>query len=64
MMGKELDEGKKERERLVAFEKDVLKRREEAAKDGSALSREGLEREIAKVGPLPALGDAELTLCP
>lgn len=46
MMSKELEEGKKERERLLAFEKDVLKKREEG---GGQLGREALQKEIAKV---------------
>jgi beclin 1 len=44
MMSKELDESKKERERLVAFERDVVKRREEGGGNKDALIKE-----IAKV---------------
>lgn len=47
MMGKELEEGKRERERLAAWEREVAKRREEAKETG--MGKEALEREIAKV---------------
>lgn len=50
MMGKELEEGKKERERLAAWEREVQKRREGGAEGGEKVTREGLQREIAKVG--------------
>ncbi|GAA5908235.1 hypothetical protein JCM5296_000420 [Sporobolomyces johnsonii] len=49
LMAKELDEGKKERDRLGAFEKDVAKRRDEAQRDGSVVAREALEKDIAKL---------------
>ncbi|KAM0789553.1 hypothetical protein ACM66B_000364 [Microbotryomycetes sp. NB124-2] len=44
IMSKQLDEAKKERERLMAFEKDVLKRRDE----GQVQTKEQLQKEIAK----------------
>lgn len=49
MMGRELEEGKKERERLAAWEREVQKRREGGAEGGEKVTREGLQREIAKV---------------
>lgn len=49
LMAKELDEGKRERDRLSAFEKDVAKRRNEAKLDGSVVGKEVLEKDIAKV---------------
>lgn len=62
LMNKELDEGKKERERLLAFEKDVLKRRDEATSSAGATAgaspsptRENLLKEIAKVGSTRAI---------
>lgn len=52
IMGKELEDGKKQRDRLMAYEKDVVKRRADPANPG----REVLEKEISKVclkcGPL------------
>lgn len=47
MMNRELEEGKKERERLLAFERDVIRRREEAGQRGE--DRDSVEREIVKV---------------
>ncbi|KAK4054164.1 Vacuolar protein sorting-associated protein atg6 [Microbotryomycetes sp. JL201] len=44
LMSKQLDEAKKERERLLAFEKDVLKRKDE----GQVQTREQSQKEIAK----------------
>lgn len=44
MMGKELDEIKKEKERLVAYERDIAKRREEGV-----VGKDALAKEIAKV---------------
>jgi beclin 1 len=53
-MNKELDEGKKERERLLAFERDVQKRREDSsAVTATTLTRESLLKEIAKVSIIP-----------
>ncbi|ORY89722.1 autophagy protein Apg6-domain-containing protein [Leucosporidium creatinivorum] len=49
MMGRELEEGKKEKERLGAWEREVLKRREGGGEGGAEkVTREGLQREIAK----------------
>lgn len=45
IMGKELEDGKKQRDRLIAYEKDVVKRRADPANPG----REVLEKEILKV---------------
>lgn len=44
MMAKELEESKKEKERLVAFEREVGKRREEGV-----VGKDALAKEIAKV---------------
>ncbi|KAK4054376.1 Vacuolar protein sorting-associated protein atg6 [Microbotryomycetes sp. JL221] len=44
IMAKQLDEGKKERERLLAFEKDFAKRKDE----GLVQTKEALMKEIAK----------------
>lgn len=49
LMQSELEEGKKERDRLIAFEKEAIKKREDAKRDGTELTREGLEKDIAKV---------------
>ncbi|CEQ42289.1 SPOSA6832_04077, partial [Sporobolomyces salmonicolor] len=54
LMAKELDEGKRERDRLSAFEKDVAKRRNEAKLDGSVVGKEVLEKDIAKKDALEA----------
>jgi len=48
-MQSELDEGKKERDRLIVFEKETMKKREDAKRDGNELTKEGLEKDIAKV---------------
>lgn len=68
-MNKELDEGKKERERLLAFEKDVLKRRDEATSSAGATAgaspsstRESLLKEIAKVGSTRTINMSHDTL--
>ncbi|GAA5881413.1 hypothetical protein JCM1840_007561 [Sporobolomyces johnsonii] len=60
LMAKELDEGKKERDRLSAFEKDVAKRRDEAQRDGSVVGREALEKDIAKLKKAEQHAIAEL----
>ena len=44
MMAKELEEGKRDRDRLIGFEREVGKRREEGV-----VGRDVLAREIAKV---------------
>lgn len=44
LMRAELDEGKRERDRLLGFEKEVMRKRTE-----ESVGREGLAREIAKV---------------
>lgn len=44
-MARELEEGRREVERLKGFERDVAKRRE----DGRTGNREEMERDIAKV---------------
>lgn len=49
LMQSELDEGKKERDRLIVFEKETMKKREDAKRDGNELTKEGLEKDIAKV---------------
>ncbi|GAA5935457.1 beclin 1 [Sporobolomyces koalae] len=49
LMQAELDHAKRERDRLIAFEKDVVKKRHDAHQDGTELTREGLERDIAKL---------------
>ncbi|GAA5834439.1 hypothetical protein JCM3766R1_005212 [Sporobolomyces carnicolor] len=49
LMQSELEEGKKERDRLIAFEKEAIKKREDAKRDGTELTREGLEKDIAKL---------------
>lgn len=48
LMGKELEDGKRERDRLIAFERDVVRKREEAGSAGVAGGREALMKEIAK----------------
>ncbi|GAA6042879.1 hypothetical protein JCM8097_007207 [Rhodosporidiobolus ruineniae] len=52
LLGAELEQGKKERDRLVAFEKEVLRRRDEAKRQGQPVgvkAREALEKDIAKL---------------
>ncbi|GAA5826416.1 hypothetical protein JCM11251_002356 [Rhodosporidiobolus azoricus] len=52
LMARELDEGKKERDRLVGFEREVEKKRNEARQSGAPTgekAREALERDIAKL---------------
>ncbi|GJN91169.1 hypothetical protein Rhopal_004187-T1 [Rhodotorula paludigena] len=52
LMAHELDEGKKERDRLLGFEKDVLRRRDEAKKAAGGEDvdlRAALEKDIAKL---------------
>lgn len=55
LMGTELESGKKEKDRLVGFEKEVLKKRGEEASgvggvgSNNELTRESLERDINKV---------------
>jgi len=48
-MQSELEQGKRERDRLLLFEKEVIKKREDSKRDGSELTKEGLEKDIAKV---------------
>ncbi|GAA5922198.1 hypothetical protein JCM1841_000672, partial [Sporobolomyces salmonicolor] len=60
LMAKELDEGKRERDRLSAFEKDVAKRRNEAKLDGSVVGKEVLEKDIAKLKKAEQHAIAEL----
>ncbi|GAA5897846.1 beclin 1 [Sporobolomyces salmoneus] len=49
LMQIELEEGKKERDRLVLFEREMGKKREEMKRDGNELTREGLEKDIMKL---------------
>lgn len=51
-MQSELEQGKRERDRLLLFEKEVIKKREDSKRDGSELTKEGLEKDIAKVSDL------------
>ena len=44
LMNREIEEGRKERDRLIAFEKDVIRKREEGGP-----TKEVLLKEIAKV---------------
>ncbi|BGP48944.1 Vacuolar protein sorting-associated protein atg6 [Rhodotorula kratochvilovae] len=63
LLARELDEGKKERDRLIGFEKDVLRRRDEARKAAGGKDvdlREALERDIAKLRKAESHAIAEL----
>ncbi|GAA6064292.1 hypothetical protein JCM10212_000726 [Sporobolomyces blumeae] len=60
LMQLELEEGKKERDRLVAFEKDVVKRRHDAKAQGTELTKDGLEKDITKLKKAEAHAVAEL----
>ncbi|GAA6055771.1 hypothetical protein JCM3770_004793, partial [Rhodotorula araucariae] len=63
LVARELDQGKKERDRLVGFEKDVLRRREEARKAAGGTDvdlRQALERDIAKLRKAESHAIAEL----
>ncbi|GAA6010335.1 hypothetical protein JCM11491_006273 [Sporobolomyces phaffii] len=60
LMQNELEEGKKERDRLIAFEKEAIKKREDAKRDGTELTREGLEKDIAKLKKAEQVAITEL----
>ncbi|BGP16869.1 Vacuolar protein sorting-associated protein atg6 [Rhodosporidiobolus nylandii] len=63
LMAKELDEGRKERDRLVGFEREVLKRREDAKREGAPTGekqREALEKDVAKLKKAETHAIAEL----
>lgn len=44
-----MEEGRRERDRLIAFERDVVRKKEDAKKAGTGLTKEGLLKDIAKV---------------
>ncbi|GAA5880556.1 hypothetical protein JCM16303_005428 [Sporobolomyces ruberrimus] len=60
LMQNELEEGKKERDRLIAFEKEAIKKREDAKRDGTELTKEGLEKDITKLKKAEQHAIAEL----
>ncbi|GAA5851475.1 hypothetical protein JCM8547_001106 [Rhodosporidiobolus lusitaniae] len=56
LMSRELEEGKKERDRLVGFEREVMKKRQE----NPGVTREGLEKEVHKYKTHEATAIADL----
>ncbi|GAA5971095.1 hypothetical protein JCM11641_004144 [Rhodosporidiobolus odoratus] len=65
LMQKELDEGKKEKDRLAAFEREVNKRREDAKREGAPTGealRTQLDKDIVKLKKAEAHAISELTL--
>ncbi|TNY21036.1 autophagy protein Apg6-domain-containing protein [Rhodotorula diobovata] len=63
LLARHLDEAKKERDRLVGFEKDVVRRRDEAVKAAGGRDvdlREQLEKDIAKLRKAESHAIAEL----